>query len=104
MTTHDKVERAALLVLFWITIAAAVFMFGALLTGCKATHFEITRPDGTRIVAVDTRLLLNTAGKVSFEPLTNGTYRVTVDATSRGDTEAFRAFGEGLGAGMRGAK
>jgi len=71
-----------------------------LCSACKVTRFEYTK-DGVTIRATDSRFLLHSAGKITIEPQTNNYPRLTVEAESSVEAQAFQAFGRGLAEGLK---
>ena len=71
-----------------------------LCSACKVTRFEYTK-DGVTVRATDARFLLRSAGKITVEPQTNNYPRLTVEAESSVESQAFQAFGRGLAEGLK---
>ena len=71
-----------------------------LLCGCKTTRFEYTK-DGVTVRATDTRWLMRSNAKITVEPQTNNYPRLTVEAESSVQSQAFQAFGRGLAEGLK---
>ena len=69
-------------------------------SACKVTRFEYNK-DGVTIRATDSRFLLHSAGKTTIEPQTNNYRRLTVEAESSVEAQAFQAFGRGLAKGLK---
>src|SRR5688500_18637680 len=81
------------LVRFRTSVFSAIFAVVLVLcSACKVTRFEYTK-DGVTVRATDARFLLRSAGKISVEPQTNNYPRLTVEAESSVESQAFHAFG-----------
>jgi hypothetical protein len=78
----------------------SLFVLAVLSSGCKITHFEYTK-DAVTVRATDARFLLRSAGKITVEPQTNNYPRLTVEAESSVESQAFHAFGRGLAEGIK---
>lgn len=67
--------------------------------GCKSTGLQVLKPDGTKIVARDSRLFMNTSGIITFSVDTNGVVSLRVEAGSMPHAESLKAITEGAVAG-----
>ena len=79
---------------------SAFLLLLVLCSACKITRFEYTR-DGVTVRATDARFLLRSAAKFTVEPQTNNSPRLTVEAQSSVESQAFQAFGRGLAEGLK---
>ena len=78
----------------------SVLTLALLCSACKLTRFEYTK-DGVTIRATDTRFLLRSNAKITVEPQTNNYPRLSVEAESSVEAQAFQAFGRGLAEGLK---
>ena len=83
-----------------VSVVSLLLLVLLLCSGCKITRFEYTK-DGISVRATDARFLLRSAGKITVEPQTNNYPRLTVEAESSVESQAFHAFGRGLAEGIK---